>query len=87
MHSIAFLYWDTQCVLCRKADGPWEEMDFTKFIYLLFYFIRFLGPYLEHMKVPRLGVESELQLPVYATAIAMQDPSCVYNLHHSSRQC
>ena len=26
------------------------------------------------MEVPKLGVESELQLPAYATAIAMQDP-------------
>ena len=35
------------------------------------------------MKVPRLGVQSELQLPpVYATAVATLDPS-----QHSSRQC
>ena len=33
------------------------------------------------MEVPSLGVESELQLPAYATATAAQDPSCVYNLH------
>ena len=32
------------------------------------------------------GVKSELQLPAYARATAMPDPSCVYNLHHSSRQ-
>ena len=38
------------------------------------------------MEVPKLGVESELQLPVYTTATAMQDVSCVYNLHHSSQQ-
>ena len=38
------------------------------------------------MEVPRLGVELELQLPAYATATAMTDPSCVYDLHHSSRQ-
>ena len=31
-------------------------------------------------------VESELQLPAYATATAVQDPSCVCNLHHSSQQ-
>ena len=39
------------------------------------------------MEVPRLGVESELQLPSYTTAAAMRDPSHVYNLHHSSQQC
>ena len=27
-----------------------------------------LGPHLQHVKVPRLGVESELQLPAYAAA-------------------
>ena len=38
------------------------------------------------MEVPRLGVEAELQLPAYATAIAMQHPSLVCDLHHSSQQ-
>ena len=38
------------------------------------------------MEVPRLTVESELQLPAHATATATQDPSRVCNLHHSSRQ-
>ena len=36
------------------------------------------------MEVPKLGVESELQL--LATATAMQDPSHVCNLYHSSQQ-
>ena len=36
------------------------------------------------MEVPRLGVESELQLPAYTTAT--RDPSHVCDLHHSSRQ-
>ena len=36
------------------------------------------------MEVPRLGVESELQLLAYTTAT--QDPSCVGNLHHGSWQ-
>ena len=30
---------------------------------------------------------SEPQLPVYTTAITMQDPSHVCDLHHSSQQC
>ena len=39
------------------------------------------------MEVPRLGVESELQLPACTTAAAMQDPSCFYDLNtHSSEQ-
>ena len=36
------------------------------------------------MEVPRLGVESELQLPAYTTATP--DPSPVCNLHHNSQQ-
>ena len=53
------------------------------FCFLLFCF---LGPYLQHMEVPRLGVESELQLSAYTTATATQDPSQVCSLHHGSRQ-
>ena len=40
----------------------------------------------QHMEVPRLGVESELQLPAYTTATATPDPSHVCDLHHSSQQ-
>ena len=47
----------------------------------------FLGLHLWHMEVPRLGIELELQPLAYTTAAAMQDPSCVCDLHHSSRQC
>ena len=46
----------------------------------------FLGPHPLHMEVPRLGVESELQLPTYTTAIAMPDLSRICDLHHSSWQ-
>ena len=43
----------------------------------------FLGPHLGQMEVPRLGTESELQLPATATATATPDLSHVYDLHHS----
>ena len=33
------------------------------------------------MEVPRLGAESELQLPAYTTAIATRDQSHAYDLH------
>ena len=46
----------------------------------------FLGPHTWHMEVPRLGVQSELQLPAYATASATSDLSRNCNLHHSSQQ-
>ena len=52
------------------------------------YFFVFLGPHLQHMEVRRLvGVKPELQLPAYATATATPDPSWIFKLHHSSRQC
>ena len=47
----------------------------------------FLGLHLWHMEVPRLGVQSELPLPAYATDIAMPDLSHICSLHHSSWQC
>ena len=50
------------------------------FLFLFF----FLGPHLQHMEVPRLRVESELQLPAYTPATATPDPSSVCDLHHSS---
>ena len=38
------------------------------------------------MEIPRLGVELELQLLAYTTAIAKQDLSGDCNLHHSLGQ-
>ena len=53
---------------------------------LIFFFFFFLGLHRRHMEVPRLGVESELQLLAYTTAAAMQNLSHVCDLHPSSRQ-
>ena len=39
------------------------------------------------MEVPRLGVELELHLLAYTTATAMWNPTCICDLHHSSRPC
>ena len=41
---------------------------------------------MRHMEVPRLRVESELQLPAYTIVTAMQDPSHICDLCHSSGQ-
>ena len=46
----------------------------------------FLGPHLCPKEVPRLGGESELQLPAYPAAMAAQDPSHIRDLRHSSQQ-
>ena len=39
------------------------------------------------MEVPRLALESELQLPAYITATATQDLSLIWDLDHSSQKC
>ena len=56
----------------------------TKTDFILLYFFRTTPVAYE---VPRLEIELELQLLAYTTATATPDLSCVYNLHHSSRQC
>ena len=57
------------------------------FFFLFFFLSFFLGLQVHRMEIPRLGVESKLQLPAYATAMETPDPSCVCDLHHSSWQC
>ena len=39
-----------------------------------FFFLVFLGSHMWHMEVPRVGVQSELQLPAYTIGTAMPDP-------------
>ena len=51
------------------------------FIFFCFFFLFcFLGPHLKHMEIPRLGVQSELQLPAYTTATAMPGLSHICGL-------
>jgi len=50
------------------------------------FFGLFLRLHLQHMDVPRLGVQSELLLPAYTRATAMPDPSRICDLHHCSWQ-
>ena len=45
-----------------------------------FFFFAFSGPHQQHMEVPRLGVQSELQLPAYTTTTATRDPSPICDL-------
>ena len=60
---------------------------FVLFGFFLFIcFLHFLGPHLRHVEVPRVEVQSELQLPAHAMATAMQDLSYVCDLHHRSWQ-
>ena len=47
----------------------WKVLPSNSISGSFFPLLFFLGLYLWHMEIPRLGVESELQLPAYATAI------------------
>ena len=49
-------------------------------LFIFFFFLFFLGPTLQHIEVPRLGVKSELQLLAYTTAIATCNLSHICNL-------
>ena len=64
--------------------GTLETPNLTS--HLFFFLACVLGLHSRHMQVPRLGVESKLQLLAYTTVTATWDPSHVCNLHHSSQQ-
>ena len=78
-------------VICRLYLATAESVKkrYTKqniqcqFLFLLFFFS---WPNLQHMEVPRLGDESELELQLPAYTTAMQDPSLVCNLCQSLQQ-
>ena len=54
-----------------------EEYTGTIFLFV------FLGPHPQHMEVPRLGVEAELQPLAYTRATATWDLRHIWDLHHS----
>ena len=54
---------------------------------LIFFFFFLLRLHLQHIEVPKLGVELELQLLADTTAIARPVPSHVCDLGHGSKQC
>ena len=49
----------------------------------IYMYIFLLQPYLQHAEVPRLGVESELQLQACTIAWVALDPSYIHNLRCS----
>ena len=70
---------------CSDSTGSLTHCA-TRELIFIFLFV-FLGSHLWHMEITSLGVESELQLLAYITAIAMRDLSQVCDLHHNSWQC
>ena len=67
--------------------GVYRQRLLDQKLRLFFFLSFFLGPDPQNMEVPRLQVEQELQLQACTTATATPDPSCICDLHHSSRQC
>ena len=65
----------------------YNEIVFSLKMQEIIIFVCFLGSSLQHMEVPRPGVESELKFLAYTTATETQDLSCVCDLHHRLRQC
>ena len=52
---------------------------------VLFVFVFVLGLHLQPLEVPRLGVESELQLLAYAKATTPPDLGCIFNLQLAAK--
>ena len=86
----SFVPWHLLFILLDSYNGDvgvgkWICTCFCCCCFIFIYFC-FLGPHLRITEVPRLVVEWELQLLAYTIAIAMLEPSHVFNLHHSSWQ-
>ena len=75
-----------QWVVHPLATGEAGLIGEMRAVWFLFFSFFFLWPHLQHMEVPRLMVELELQLPAYITATAIPDPSCIFDLYHNLQQ-
>ena len=84
---LRLLAWELACALGAALKKIKKKKKILS-VYLSFkvFFCCFLGPHLQHMEVPRLGVESKLQLSPYATTTETWDPSLICDLHDSSEQ-
>ena len=66
----------------------YSERTIFRFFYIFIYlFLSFVKKKNGICRFPRLGVKSELLLPVYTIVTAMRHLRHACNLHHGSRQC
>ena len=89
MNSVAYI--------CKNFSRVYTQEQNTKFSNFVFqsdyrdaffiFIFCFLGSHSRHMEVPRLGVQSELQLPAYPRATATPDLNHICDLHHNSQKC
>uniref|UniRef100_A0A8D1TM48 Ras protein specific guanine nucleotide releasing factor 1 n=1 Tax=Sus scrofa TaxID=9823 RepID=A0A8D1TM48_PIG len=85
--TLLLLYGETKDPRSKAFSTKTSPCQSWTFIYFLLFFIFcFLGSHPQHMEVPRLGVESELQLLTYATAMqcGIQATSASHTTAHSS---
>ena len=68
---------------CCEPTTALKRKTFNDLLLIFFLSFVFLGLHPRHMEIPRLGVESELQLLVHTTASTMQDSSVLCDLYHS----
>ena len=62
-------------MICAASAPLWKDKDKRSIVSQIFWspFV-FLVLHLQYMEAPRLGVEWELQSPVYTSAMATPDP-------------
>ena len=71
---------------CFRIGKKFWELFFGFFFFFFFFFFGLFRVYPQHVEVPGLGVELELQLPSSATATAMPNLSPICDLCCSSQQ-
>ena len=88
-NSIQILIYLPSCEIITITGIEYFYQPFIFFmsILVLFFFFLFLifGLHLSHLEVPRVGAESELQLPAHTTATATPDLSHVCDLYCNSQ--
>ena len=86
---ISYTLWQFRYQNINKETKEWILIISQTYLMpkdaICIFFFRFLGLHPQHIEVPRLGVELQLQLLAYATATATKDLSHFCDLHHSSQ--
>ena len=72
----------------KKKVQLWNQRVHAFILFFFFFFfLAFIGPYVWHMEVLRLGVQLELHFLAYTTATATPALSHVFDLHNRSWPC
>ena len=68
---------DTIPHLPDRTNKNTRQLKCAFYLFVFFFFFFSLGPHLQHMETPRLGVKLELWMMAYARTTATWDPSHV----------